>query len=708
MVADQQISTMVGAPVMQEPLLTPPNKDDSAKFISWWTERINSAKSAHEEAFKRMIEDCEIVSGKKIWEDQREKETRYTVNLAQSEIAAATASLYARNPTFVAKRRPRMDFAIWDESPESAQNALLSMQQAMENGGMADPAAAALLMDIKQGLDYRQRVDRISKTLEVVFKQQLLQQRPDFKREMKQLIRRIETTGVGFLKLDYQRKTDVRPEASAQITDVAARLAHIETLMNSLEEGDKADKEKQAEELRIALKTLQDSNAVVSQEGLIFQFPRSTALIIDPACSQLRGFVGARFIVEEYQLTADNIYKIYKKRPTDAAKSYMKSASAGADAWRPTMRKDNSKRTYDDTYCVWEVYHAESHSTFTICEGMDEYLVEPREPKIILERFYPYYSLSFNDVEDDSTLYPPSTVRNMLHPQREYVRAREALRQHRIASKPHYVTSDGVMPKDDMDNMSAAPAHAVISLQGLQPGQKPEDLFAQVKKHAIDPNVYETSSVFEDIQRAVRRSDARFGATSRATATADTIAEDARQGEDKSKADDIDDFLSEVARDAGTVLLMNMTAETVRKIAGPGASWPETDIADLLEDLMLEVTAGSSGRPNKALEAANLQRLFPILVQIPGIKPDFLARHMIKALDTNIDITEAYLEGLPSIMQINQMAQTATGNPETDPTAQGYQGNDRNARTPDAGNQMQVSSGLNDIPETATENSILM
>lgn len=687
-----------------------PDGTDAAgveKFITWWQERVLAARKFHAPAFKRMQEDSDFVRGKQ-WEsgqsdEQAAADDRYVVNICQSEVAASVAALYAKNPTFTVTRKPRMDFAIWDENPQSLQEAQAALMESTQMGIPA-PDVQALLMDVNQGKMKRMTTDRIARTLEIVFKQQIAQQNPDFKAEMKQLVRRVETHGVGYLKLDFQRLETVNPEAAARVSDLATRLAHIEGLMKETEKGGGADYGKQAEELRISMETLQSQMSVITSEGLLVHFPRATAVIPDQACSQLRSFVGARFVAEEFNLSKCKIYEIYKVDVSGKATVYDRARIEGVDTWSMKTKKATEDKDYDDLYRVWEIYHPESGSVFTICEGFNKYLRAPAPPKVLLERFYPYYTLTFNDVEDEGGIYAPSTVRLIRHPQKEFNRSKEALRQHRIASKPHYATSDGVVDEKDRKNMESLPAHATIQLNALQPGQKVGDLFQMIQKYPIDPNVYETDSIKQDIQVITRRADARFGGSSNATATADSIAEDSRQAEDRSKSDDIDDFLTAFARDAGTTILLQMSPETARRIAGPGATWPESNPVDILDDLELSIEAGSSGRPNRALEIASFQRLFPLLVQTPGIKPEWLAKKAVELADANIDLTDAYLEGLPSIQAINaaavkaaSMMQTQTGDPATNPNDQGAEGANTAPRTPDAGNQMTVSPGLNDI-----------
>lgn len=728
--APDQIQTAgaEGSPEMGAPT---PDKAGAKAFISWWQDTVLAGRKFHEPAYRIMYEDSKFIRSIQ-WDGQRDPmsagegnfnnlstQEKYVVNVVQSEVQASVSTLYAKNPTFKVDRKPRMDFKLWDESPKSMQEAQQALVEALATGQPA-PDAEALLQDINEGKMKRMVMDRVARTLELVFEQQLAQQQPDFKREMKQLIRRVETHGAGFMKLDYQRLDTMNPEDVSTMADITSRIGHIEALMSDARDDEARQHQKQLEELRIAMETIRDTKNVVEQEGLTVNFPRTPSVIIDPACSQLRGFVGAGWVAEEFYLSRTQIFQVYDIDVGSKAKSFDRGGSRnGFNQWhvRPKGADENSHTT--DLFRVWEIYHKDTGSVFTIAEGHDEYLRAPKAPNVLLERFFPYYPLSFNDIEDERTIYPESSVRLLRNPQKEINRSKEALRQHRIASKPLYVTAEGALTGADMTNLAAHPAHGVVTVQGLQPGQNADTLLQQVKKHGIDQNVYETSSIFEDINRITRRSNAALGGASRASATADSIAEDSRQVEDRSKTDDIDDMLTEFAKDAGTTLLLQMNLQTAQEIAGPGAAWPEFKPEQMLNDIELKIVAGSSGRPNRALEVSTFQRLFPILVQTPGINPNWLAKTAINMADSNIDLTEAYLEGAPSIQAINAAAQaqiqaqaqgtpqTGTGNPATEPTAQGGEGANKVPRPPGQDQSLTVDRPDSTPVDNATPNSIL-
>jgi hypothetical protein len=244
--------------------------------------------------------------------------------------------------------------------------------------------------------------------------------------------------------------------------------------------------------------------------------------------------------------------------------------------------------------------------------------------------------------------------------------------------------------------MAKMPAHHIVWLDSLQPGQRASEVFAMIETKAIDPNVYEVGSMAEDISMVVGMQEANIATVSGATATETTIAEDSRVSSMASSTDDLDDFLSEVVREAGQVMLLEMSKETVMNICGPGAAWSEFSAEEVINDIYLDIRAGSSGKPNKAMRISALERLYPVLVQTPGIKPEWLAGLLVSLVDDTIDLKDAFLDGLPSIQALNAMMQAAqaaamqppaagagpngaqgaqpTGNPATDPNMQGPQG----------------------------------
>src|SRR5262245_49751938 len=221
----------------------------------------------------------------------------------------------------------------------------------------------------------------------------------------------------------------------------------------------------------------------------------------------------------------------------------------------------------------------------------------------------------------------------------------------------------------------------------MMPGQKIIDLIQGLPKVGVDPNLYESQGIMDDVYKTVGLAEPSFGGSSGDTATAVATAEQARTAALEAEADQLNDFLTLLARDAGVVMLTELDPMTVQEIAGPGAVWPELNKEQIASELSLEIVAGSNGRPNKLQRQQALQQLVPFLIQIPGISPQWLGQKLIEAIDDSIDLSEAFVANLPSIQMLNTAPQPQPGAPGAEaPGEQGGEGKN-NAEKPDTQQQ---------------------
>ena len=176
------------------------------------------------------------------------------------------------------------------------------------------------------------------------------------------------------------------------------------------------------------------------------------------------------------------------------------------------------------------------------------------------------------------------------------------------------------------------------------------------------------------MQFTVGSSEAQFGGLAKATATESAISAGAMKTADGASIDDLDAFLTVIARASGQILMKEMSPEKVMEIVGPGAVWPQMTLAEIAGEVYLEVEAGSSGKPNAAVEIDNFQKMAPFIMQTPGLNPAWIAKEVVRRLDDKVDMVEAIAANMPSIVMQNQMAQPGTGDPATSPEAQGGQG----------------------------------
>ena len=641
---------------------------------------VAADKKHHDKAFSRMKADLKFARGHQ-WQFA-DNEDRYTANITQRHIKQRVSTLYAKNPTAVARLRQRMMSTVWDGNPETYMSA-----RTMLEAGIPEPlasAAQAIIQDAEQTIAKQEVIRRIGRTLELLYHYQIDEQAHAFKIMMKRSVRHAVATGVGWIKLGFQRAMQRKPEIEARINDVSDTLAQIERLARQRAANDIDDNNAEMERLQLLLTSLQQEPEMVVREGLVFDWPMPWSVIPDRNCAYIREFIGCRRVTQEFLLTPNQIQEIYG---VDVGKKFKAYDRAGSkDAASTTQFRLRLSSLSDNTSdertlaCVWEIWDRVDGLIYVVCDGHPDFLQEPAAPDVWTERFWPFFSVTLNECEDEEEIYPLSDVSLIKSPQREINRARQGLREHRRANRPKTAVPSGLLSDEDRAKLQTHPANAVLELAALQPGQSIDQVLQAVRPPGIDPNLYEVNPAFQDILRTVGTAEANLGGTSGATATENAIAEQSRTGSTLSETDDLDDTLTQLARAAGQILLGNMSEEMVKEIVGEGAAWPTLSRAEIAKEIMLEIEAGSSGRPQKQQDVQTMRELVPLLIQIPGVSPVFLARELIKRLDDRIDLTQAMMPGLTSIQVMNALAGTGApqnagiGDARRDPMAQGPQG----------------------------------
>ena len=665
---------------------TPDVSQSRKALVTSWQSRVEEALKHWKSDFSRMRKGMDFNAGKQ-WPGQGDEDDRYVANFVQRIIKQEVSSLYAKNPRVVATRRKRMDYQIWDgrmETLQAAMQAVTPPQQvdpatgqpipgSTPPGWMPDMNAMALLADVQQNQERIKMIEKVGETLVTLMDYYMTEQVPDFKTQMKQMIRRARTTGVGYIELGFQRAMDLSDDQSSRIADMSERLATIGRLQADIQDGEDDPFSAEAEELRLAIQAIKSEPEAIIREGLVWQFPHSTRIIPAPETEKLVGWIGAPWVAKEVILSPDRIKEVYG---VDVGKNYASYKQQAGQPWGGTRAR--YKADGKGLACVWHIWDRSTGLEYVVCDGYPDFLKEPGSPEILVEQFFPIWAITFNDVENESELFPKSDVELLRHVQVEYNRCKEALRQHRIANRPLYLAPDGQFDEEEQKSLAGHAPHDVIMVKALRDGVKPQDLIAPVQKVGVDPNLYETEGLFNDATRIVGVQQAMIGGAANGTATASSIAAQSLQGSVGLDSDDLDDMLSSIMRAAGQILLMNLSSDTVLQIAGPGAVWPELSRLDIMQEISLEIKAGSSGRPNQAQDAATLERMLPFLLQVPGVKPSFLVERMLKIADDDTHIEDAYAEGLPSIMTMNRQQQLPTGNPQTEPANQGGEGADKN------------------------------
>lgn len=666
---------------------------------------IKDDKLFHDKAFQRMKRDMQVATwgAEKAWLEGK----NYTANICGRHAKQRTSALYAKNPKVKASRPETLDFAIWDETPESLQMAVQAQQLAAATPPVTDelgqpvvdPAVAQaamqaqeLLQDVQTGMARRQQLDKIAKTLEILYSRAMREQKPvSFKTAAKAAVRRTVVACVSYCELNFQRETGPRPATVEKLADHQARIAHLEQLAKNIAEDDAGKTGAELAELNAAAASLMSEPEIVLREGLIFDFPAATKVIPDRKCKSLVGFIGAGRVTIEYDYTVGQIKEMFK---VDVTKGEKSGASDGTKTNSDALRVVDAKEADvppsgkdGEVKQVWKCYDKTAGLVYYVVEGYCDFLREPAKPDVFVEDFWPIYPLVFNDVENEDELFPPSDISLMLDVAREHNRSRQGLREHRNAARPRYVARQGSMDQEDKNRLANAEPFTVTDVK-IQPNSSIEKELQVVPVPGVDPNLYDTSPFFADAQLVVGASEPRFGGVSKATATEAAIAEGSTTETDASNVEDLDDWLTAIARAGGQILLKEMSPETVQREVGVGAVWPDATLAEIAGEIFLEIEAGSTGKPNQAMEIDNWSKMLPFLIQMPDITPGFLARETLRRLDDRMDFTKAIVEGALSIAAQNMASKAPPSggvaeDPGNEPGAQGDKGGANAPKVPE-------------------------
>ena len=626
------------------------DKDSRKAYIKKVCEDVRRWRAKWKPDFDRMKSNMAFVSGLQ-WEGQKKIHSdKYVANFTNQLLAQKVSRLYARNPQFSAEKRKRRDFAIWDKNPESIVQALTAVQQSMMLGAPPPMEALALMQDYEQGMQWQKHVKDVGESLEILYQYQTDSQEPEFKTQMKQLVHRTSVCGVGYVRLSFCRNYDKELTQSHTRLDIADRSAQAKAILEKLEKGDLKDHDAKIEQLQILIHSIENSVADNEQgeiqEKLIFDFLPATSVIPDDKTRCLIGFIGTDCVAQEYILPLDYVNDYFELRGDDKISMGGETIQYNDKAEAKPPGSEDGK---NEMVCLWDVFNRTTKSHCIVCDGWyNNYVQAPEPVEPMTKRFWPIFPLCFNKVEtekgSDCSIFPPSDVDLVRSAQKEWNRTREALRDHRNANAPGYVTSKGMLSDEDIDNINNCVPNQVIELKNVPPGTDPDTVIRPKSKVPIDPAVYDTKPLSEDTLITTGTQEANLGPPQpNTTATGNTIAEQSRMSTMGSNVDDIDDFLSALAEAGGEMMLREFSPETVQRIVGRGVAWPSNpaERIDFMNALYLQVKAASSGRPNQAIAVANWERLGPLLMQM-GANPQAMIKETIKRLDDQAEPSDFF------------------------------------------------------------------
>lgn len=621
--------------------------------VKAWLQKIARAKAKWQDRFDEMRDNMDFVGGFQ-WPNQSKlHDDKYINNITLRLVNQKVSTLYAKNPKVTVERRERMNYQIWDGRDLSEVADAIEILQSGVPDAMLP--AMALLQDIEEGRLREKIEDRIAETLQKALQWQIDNHNPDFKEQMKQLVRRVIICKVGYVKLSLCR-TDSPAYDSLSTTEVdnsaQARQARAQFLMDELQSGEIDENSPEVGEIKSLLMSLGATQLGLDTpqlaEKLEFDFPQATSIIPSEECRNLKDFIAATFVAQEYEVEKELVEALFGVEITSTEDDVEKT-NAEQDS---ELLASGEKPVIASKVLLYEVFNPKTKQRFFVAKGNKGYILppEPLDPQIT--GFWPIFALTFNDIEGQAGtkagIFPPSDVDLVRNIQKEWNRTRDALRDQRNANAPKYMCRDGTLSDEDKERIKNAEPNNVICLSGAAPDADLSKIFVPVPVNPIVREMYDTAPLEQDMMMSIGMQQANVGpAEADVTATVGTIAEQSRLSGVSSNVDDLDCLLTKVMKAGVEIILRAFSPETVKRTVGIGGTLPTTDLDDYLMAVNINIVAGSSGKPNQALETNRLQTLVPLLLQA-GANPTAIITEIVRRWDDFLDV-DKFFPVLPAI-----------------------------------------------------------
>lgn len=425
----------------------------------------------------------------------------------------------------------------------------------------------------------------------------------------KSAVRTAITTTIGWTKIVFQKDVREDPVIRGRINDTQDNIERIKALIEETgrEGGECAEHEAKLFELQKQTESLQKEIEVVVSEGLVIDSVAAEDLIIlDASCRDIDDFEQASDIAHRIRMTVEAFKTQFKMEPPKGAKLY---TSAAGDAESTSGEVDGD----DKLVVVYEVWSHKDLTVYTLIEGCHQYIRPPYQPKMLGQRWYPFFALQLRRVS--GVKYPLSLVEQLIELQDEYSTRRTNAAEHRkknipvrLLNKASGITDEEV---SNIANRSITTDVIGVTMDRAEPLQSQLGSLPEIP---YNPQMYDTSDIMRDIEMVGNTQDAARGAINKAkTATEAEIMSMGMQSRTSESIDVVEDWLTEQATYSAQLLLQNITPEQIKERFGEEAIWPALTKRQMFAMVNISIRAGSTARPNKMRERDQWIQIMPII-----------------------------------------------------------------------------------------------
>ncbi len=515
-----------------------------------------------------------------------------------------------------------------------------------------DPEISIVPTEAVEEVQY-ETFKKFGEALGIVLNKQFAPDQANLKAKMKTGVRAALTCALGWIKVYYQKDLEEDPQSNGgRINDTQDDMERLKYLITEVEKDDGSkDHELKQQELQELMASLSQNEEVVRAEGLVIEKVDAKDMVVSGEIHDTDNYHNAEWIAQGIWMTEEKAKARFGFLPQGATKYNLEYK----------QQESGNNKTNPKTLLIriWEVWSKMDMRVYTVCAGAKSYIRESYTPKEIGERWYGFFALYFDPT--DGEMIPLSRAGQLVELQDEHNTTRTNYAYHRKHSVPMWIGLAGKLAKDDPEKIKNANSMEVVLIEGDE-GMPINQYLQHFPAPQIDPNVYTTDHIRQDWEFVTRRGDSsRNMITKTKTAAEANIMQQNLNIGTNEITDTIEDVVQNIAQYSSELVLQEMSVEMVQRIVGSQnfiieQIWPDLTKDEIFEMVHLEVRAGSTGKPDKALDQKQWLEMLPEfresllnIVQLRAEGQDELAEMQVKILketlrrfDERIDV-DAFL-----------------------------------------------------------------
>jgi hypothetical protein len=496
------------------------------------------------------------------------------------------------------------------------------------------------------------------------------------KKPVRRQVRSTLSVGIGWFKAQMWSKKRPQPQLERQLHDAETQQQTLTALITQIREsnGDAEDKAVEQAKLSQLIGGLRAKIMLAKEFGLAADFVRAEDMQVSLDVSSVGDYIFADWLSEDLYIPKCNLRSrfprlsdedckkavtYYQKHTPLSAKGESVQAATGEEAADGTFSKtspaqDTSGSKPVEFVKVVEFWDKRDSNIKTMCDGVERWCEPPYTPPQASTRFYPYFGLIFFDV--DGHRHPQSLAWRLRKLQDEYSAARSNQRLTRERSIPGLIFNRAMIEVEDAMKLENSVIAEMVGVKLIDVNVPIQNVIMVKPLPTIDVRLWDTTAITRDMESlsGVQEALQQTVAQQPKTATEAQIQQTGFASRTSADRDLLEDMLQDLAQYCAETAIQEIDPPGAQRIAGPEAFWPaEMDVQDLLTMVDVNITAGTSGKPNAAADKANWATILPLLqklmVQIRQVETtdpplaeclENLLRETLHRLDDRLDIDD--------------------------------------------------------------------